>query len=184
MTPNPAAAFKENAKPTPDSSQTAEVVLLHPVAPVPQEVATHSILAANNPVIVVTKESTHSYAGMMKYVTETFPNVPIIFEDKKDICGADINDMHCARHVMKGDFTDQRARAHFGVADVVIVFGENPEAIHARANGGQTVLSQKSVDGGVNVGDIALNHKQGAYKNAEKWRASNARQISPNRYPV
>lgn len=42
----------------------------------------NDIVRSQNPIIIVTKKSSKSMANMGKYMHDTFPNIPIVFEDE------------------------------------------------------------------------------------------------------
>lgn len=145
-----------------------------------QDEATEIVLSSHSPVIVITKDSTQSYAGMMKYISQSFPNVPIVFEDNQGICDAPINDIYMATNVMKGDFRHKPAQAHFSAADTIIIFGNNTETIETMVKPSQAILSENTVEKGFNVAHAALSQKGRFQAKSAQWKSWNNRRISPS----
>jgi hypothetical protein len=178
-------ATTQNKQPTlMEAFQQTAVILPLPGAQKTQAEATDIILKASHPVIVITGASAQTYAGMMKYVSESFPHVPIIFETPYQRQPQTIDDRYMANHVMKGTMNDKRAKAHFTNADVVIVLGQDPSSIHAQATEKQIVLSGQSVQNGVNIAIASLQRSDEFKAKATQWRTWNTRCISPGRCPV
>lgn len=182
MTPTTATAQKIEASAQPSFADASKKVVPIIKNRMDQEQAADIIVNAERPVIVITAHSSKSYVGMMKYISESFPQVPIIFEDQTEAQGAQVNDSYMAKHVIKGDFRHQRANAHFSHADAVIIFGKNPEFIQSKINpSSQQILSVNTVQDGVNIAIAALSRRDEFQAKGQQWQAWNTRRISPGR---
>lgn len=88
------------------------------------ESAAGAMVRTSQPVIILTADKAESYGAMSKYITETFPGVPIIFEDeaaKKAFGRASWN--HYAKGVTIGTIGEGRIDRVIQQADRVITFG-------------------------------------------------------------
>ena len=121
-----------------------------------QEEAFEIIKQSKKPVIVITRESAESYGGMMWYISKSFPNVPIMVEDGGNIDGGPVRDAFMAKATFKGNMMTNKNQNRMQCADTIIVLGQNPKTVSAFSKDGQTILSDHTVDGGVNIATVSF----------------------------
>lgn len=159
-----------------------------------EEDAIQMIATANRPVIIITKDSAHTYAGMMGYMAKAFPNIPIIVEQGGHIHDATICDVYRAAHVYKGYTGTHIADSFIKRADTAIIMGDNPHAVAQNfTSPHQTVLSKNTTGDIINMGDgrhigggvnIAAAANSPAIKDkASSWAAWNTKPVM-GRCPV
>ena len=94
-----------------------------------------AIVEADNPVVIITLDMAESYGNMSKYLYDTFPGTPVIFEDAKtehSFRSAAWSDHTRSRQHVAGHFTDN-ANGHTisnaSSIDVVVVLGTPTQAM-------------------------------------------------------
>jgi hypothetical protein len=136
-----------------------------------QKEAFEMITSSNRPIIIITKDSASAYGGMMKYISESFPNIPIIVEDGGNIHGGPINDVYMAGSSYKSNMMHNGNQSRFDMADTVIIFGKNSETIAAFSTNRQKILSQSTVENGVNIATASFSDTMIQKGNA--WKSWN-----------
>ena len=125
-----------------------------------------AMIRTDQPVIILTADKATSYGHMSKCVTETFPGVPIIFEDKaaRQAFGrASWN--HYARNVIIGTIGEGRLDSVLRKADRVITFGAQLK------NSTYAKISDDITIGNAPMAVLALNQNYEDYAQAAaRWR--------------
>lgn len=163
--------------------QETKLMLVYNTQPrMSQDDAFDVIKQSSQPVIVITKDSAGTYGGMMRYISRSFPNAPIMVEDGGNINSGPICDVYEAKSSFKGNMMNRYNYARFQNADTVIVFGKNPEAITSLSNTHQTILSKATVTDGVNIALASFSDDMPTI--GRSWAQWNNRCITPRRIGI